>query len=124
MIDGRRGRELEELKRITSDIAAVIDREGSSADAPLAKNRQEFRAVCETADVRCHILARRAIENYFPSTVLQRIKGATYRALDPFERFSDVNLEWSKNRDNVDAALSMTLDDIRGTDLEQFLVSL
>jgi predicted ATPase len=124
MINGKRINELDELKRVSSNIAAVIDSERPSANAALATNRAEFYAACRNANVPCHVLERRAVENYFPEAAIKRIKGPKYRALGPFERFSDVPLEWSKDRDNCNVALEMSIDDLGVTDLREFLLSL
>lgn len=124
MINGARGKELEELKRISPSLAAIIDSERSSSGAPLSKNRIDFKRVCDISGVACHILDRRATENYFTDAAVQKVKGPSYRALGPFERFRDIPLEWSKDVDNWQATVEMTLDDLTTTDLGRFLASL
>jgi hypothetical protein len=124
MINAGRVAELEEVKRITTDLAVIIDSERANATDPLRRNRAEFQAACTSLDVVCHVLERRAIENYLTEPAIQKIKGPQYRALRPFERFTDIPLSWSKDKDNRDVSAEMTFDDIRTTDLGTFLSAL
>jgi hypothetical protein len=123
MINGARAKELEELKRICPSLAAVIDSERTGPDALVSKNRGDFETACKATNVPCHILERRAIENYFPDAAIKKIRGDNHRALGPFERFRDVPLEWSK-ADNSRVAMEMSPEDILVTDLGRFLESL
>jgi len=40
------------------------------------------------------------------------VKGNSYRALNHFERFKEVPLEWSKETDNWRVALEMNVDEL------------
>ncbi|OGL15699.1 MAG: hypothetical protein A3K12_12330 [Candidatus Rokubacteria bacterium RIFCSPLOWO2_12_FULL_71_19] len=123
MITGARAAELEELKRISPALAAVIDSEKTGPDTPIPRNRLEFQRACAAAGVQLHILERRAIENYFPATAVRKVKGDEYAALAPYQTFQDLALEWSKD-DNWRVAYEMTKEDLLATDLGQFLDSL
>jgi energy-coupling factor transporter ATP-binding protein EcfA2 len=115
--------ELEEILRITTNIAVLIDSEKTSVAAELKKDRQEFIALCEGKNLKSHVLERCAIENYFPDPLIKRLFGGAFRALTPFEKLADVNPHWSKSQ-NWKIAADMTFDEIRETDLGQFLLSL
>jgi energy-coupling factor transporter ATP-binding protein EcfA2 len=123
MISGRSAAPLEEIKRITTNIAALIDSERSAAGEALSKDRAEFEAACARAGIQCKILERRATENYFTEAAVQKIKGEKYRALGHYERLEDTPLGWGKS-ENWRIAREMTLDDLAGTDLLSFLQSL
>ena len=58
--------ELEEILRISTEIAAVIDSEKVSESAPLNQDRQDFLSLCARKGLECCVLKKRAIENYFP----------------------------------------------------------
>jgi AAA15 family ATPase/GTPase len=115
--------EFEEILRISTDVAALIDSERISADAPLNRDRQEFLNLCARNGLMSHALDRRATENYFPEQVVKRVFGASYRALAPYEKLSDASPRWSKSQ-NWKMAADMTFDDIRATDLGAFLEAL
>ena len=123
MINGNRGAELEELKRISSNIFALIDSERSVPGAPLQTSRQAFAESCKSARVTCHVLARRATENYFSDRAVKVVKGSKYAALSEFGALSGVAPAWAK-KENWRIAREMTLDELKGTDLLEFLESL
>jgi ABC-type cobalamin/Fe3+-siderophores transport system ATPase subunit len=115
--------ELEEILRITPDVAALIDSEKVSAAASLDKGRQEFLALCASNGLKSHALNKRATENYFPDAVVKRVFGVQFRALGPYEKLSDASPNWSKSQ-NWKMAADMSFDDIRNTDLGKFLEEL
>jgi hypothetical protein len=115
--------ELEEILRISTAIAAIIDSEKVSESAPLNQDRQDFLSLCAGKGLECRVLNRRAIENYFPDSVVKRVFGGSYRALTPYEKLSEVTPHWSKGQ-NWKMAADMSFDDIRGTDLGAFLQEL
>jgi ABC-type cobalamin/Fe3+-siderophores transport system ATPase subunit len=123
MINGTKEQELVELKRISNNIGAIIDSEKTSKDMPLEKSREEFIMACKRADIACHVLERRATENYFTDSAVKRIMGDKYRALQPYEKLNEANLHWAK-ADNWRIARQMNLNDLAGTDLLQFLETL
>lgn len=115
--------QLEEIKRISPNIAAVIDSERPNSGARAAKNVLEFERLCKKADIPCHILERRAIENYFTTRAVIQVKGEAYRALGPYEKLGDVAPHWTKSS-NWQIARAMTRDDLDETDLGVFLAGL
>ncbi len=123
LINGDRELELQELKRISPQIVTVIDSERQSAAAPLSTSRQAFQEVCRRTDIPCHVLERRATENYLSDNAIKKVKGTKYRALSEFEKLEDVAPSWSKS-ENWRIAREMEIGDIRGTDLLYHLESL
>ncbi len=123
MINEQAETQLLELLRITPQVYALIDSEREAADAPLEAGRAGFARACERADVPCHILQRRAMENYFPESAVQRVKGPKHRALEPYQKLSECSPHWGKS-ENWRIASEMNLRDLQGTDLGQFLEEL
>ncbi len=114
---------LVELKRITPNITALIDSERSAAGDPPAE-RVAFKALCEGLDIQCHILDRRALENYFPERAIQAVKGHKYRELGPYESLKDADPAWAK-AENWRIAGAMTEDEVAAAgDLGPFLQTL
>jgi ABC-type cobalamin/Fe3+-siderophores transport system ATPase subunit len=120
LINGNAGVELDELKRISVNISALIDSERQVADAPLAGNRAAFQALCGTLGIPCHVLERRAIENYFPERAVQATRGPSARALGHFEAMGSLPAHWAKS-ENWRIARGIERAEIEGTDLAQFL---
>jgi ABC-type cobalamin/Fe3+-siderophores transport system ATPase subunit len=123
MIAEGREAELEEIKRISDNVCALIDSERQAPDAPLDGPRAAFVEACKKASISCHVLQRRAIENYFSDEAVKRVKGPKYRALEPYESLKDISPAWSK-AENWRIAREMTLDHLDGTDLGEFIASL
>ncbi|MFC1967479.1 ATP-dependent endonuclease, partial [Chloroflexota bacterium] len=116
--------ELEEIKRITdNNISALIDSELKSSGDVLCKERKAFSVICEEANIDCHILERRAIENYFSDRAVKVVKSEKYRALTPYEKLEEVSPSWGK-QENWRIAREMNLEEINNTDLGKFLQSL
>ena len=115
--------QLQEIKRISGKVAALIDSERTSKGAPLARDREGFVEICKNAKIKCHVLERRAIENYLTDEAVKKVKDKKYRALEPYEVLADVNPAWSKS-ENWRIARAMGPDGLRGTDLGRFLNSL
>src|SRR5437879_9663948 len=80
--------ELEEMLRLTTNVAVLIDSERSKAGEPLRRDRQEFLDLCVARRIRAHVLERRATENYFPDQIVKQVFGPQYRALGDYEKFS------------------------------------
>lgn len=112
--------ELEEILRITTNVAALIDSEKVSSSAPLERTRAEFIDLCSNRGLAAHVLERRAIENYFPDEVVKNVIGSAYRGLQPFEKLSEADPHWSKSQ-NWKLAAAMDFDAIGSTDLGKFL---
>ncbi len=115
--------EIEEIKRISENVFVLIDSERDTAGASLEAHRAAFVEVCEKAKINCHVLDRRAIENYFSDEAVKKVKGNKYRALGPFEKLKDTSPAWGKE-ENWRIAREMTIDEVKKTDLEEFLDSL
>jgi predicted ATPase len=123
MINAGREPELEEVKRISTDLHVLIDSERAEEGAPLSADRAAFVASCEKMQIQCHVLRRRAMENYFSDRAIKSVKSPAYRALAAFEHLKDVTPAWSK-QENWRIAREMTLEELAGTDLGTFIQSL
>jgi energy-coupling factor transporter ATP-binding protein EcfA2 len=112
--------QLLELKRITPKVQALIDSEQTGADQPLDSDRQGFQDACEMAGIRCQILERRALENYFPIKAIEAGIGPGRQALGPFDKLGDARPGWQKSQ-NWKIAREMRPEDLDGTDLGEFI---
>jgi energy-coupling factor transporter ATP-binding protein EcfA2 len=112
LVKGGRGQELEDIARLSPRIFAVVDSERTNASDRPIQNRLDFAADCEQAKIDCHILERRAIENYFTESAIQAELGGSYGALNRFEKPAG----WAKER-NWRIAARMSRDDLHDTDL-------
>jgi predicted ATPase len=120
MINGKRQHELEEILRITTKVGALIDSERSIAGEALSKERREFADLCQRLGIGCHVLDRRATENYLTEAAIQEVKGVKYRALRAFENREAVQPQWAK-AENWRIARKMSKEDLDGSDLGEFL---
>jgi energy-coupling factor transporter ATP-binding protein EcfA2 len=111
--------ELAELTRISVNINALIDSELDVAGDPISANRQDFVDICKRLNISCHVLKRRATENYFTDQAVKSATGSNYSALGHYERLKDAALGWNK-RDNWRIAREMDKSDLQGTDLFDF----
>jgi AAA15 family ATPase/GTPase len=123
LINGSRELELEEIKRISQNLFAVIDSERSSPGEDLKKDRSAFVESCKKLKIKCLVLERRAIENYLTERAIKLVKGSTFRALGPYELLRDVLPSWSKE-ENWRIATQMTKDELESTELGGFLGAL
>lgn len=123
MINGRSAGALNEIKRISTRVAVLIDSERSEAGASLAKDREDFVTVCRDLGFDVHVLDRRALENYLTEAAVKAVKGGKYRALGEFEALKESSQPWGKN-ENWRIAAEMTRSDLDGTDVGQFFQSL
>ncbi len=115
--------ELQEIKRISPNVTAVIDSERKSAGEPIAECRQKFKSMCDSIGIPCTILKRRATENYLAECAIKRIKGEKYKGLNEFESSKEVTLGWGKH-ENWRIAREMRPEDLEDTDLGKFLTDL
>lgn len=122
LINGEEGTraQLLEILRITTRVHAVIDSERDSAGASLSADRAAFVALCDELKIDCHVLDRRALENYFSQEAIDKAVGAGHVALGSYERLKDSPNGWKK-ANNWRIAREMTLDDLKGTDLRSIL---
>jgi ABC-type Na+ transport system ATPase subunit NatA len=114
--------QLIEVQRITPNVLALIDSERDRAAGPLKSGRQGFVDNCEKAGIHCHVLDRRAMENYFTDRAIKAV-WPEQSALSPYEARNGRTNSWSK-RENWKVANRMTFDELQGTDLGVFLESL
>ncbi|MBZ5525292.1 MAG: hypothetical protein LAP21_23945, partial [Acidobacteriia bacterium] len=123
LINGGRDLELQELKRISPNVAAIIDSERNSETAALGIEREDFRKICAANAINCCVLQRRATENYLTDAAVKKVKGPKYSALGPYESLEGLSPSWAKS-ENWRIAREMHIDDIQGTDLGAFLKNL
>jgi len=123
MINGKSEDQLLEITRISSNISALIDSERLINGAPLAPGRQAFAEACARTRIGCHVLDRRATENYLSDRAIKRVMGDSFRSLHPFESLREASPAWSKS-ENWKIAREMTLTELENTDLGAFLDSL
>lgn len=114
------GVQLAQLLQITDRLAALIDSERSSEADILRPDRLAFKKACDKLGIPCHVLERRAIDNYLTDRAVRQVLGEPYRGLGPFERLGDVTARWSKGQ-NARIAASMKPYEVQGTDLGAFL---
>jgi hypothetical protein len=89
------------------------------SQSPRGQPRQDFVSVCSnlSPQIKCHVLVRRSIENYFTDAAVNAVRGAS--ALGHYDRAPK---PWKV--DNWRIAEQMTRADIDTTDLGQFLASI
>ena len=115
--------QLNELKRISTKIAVLIDSEKDASTKPLAESRQGFISECQKLGFIVHVTDRRALEHYFSDSAIKLTKGPSFRALLPYEDFSSCSTAWPKN-ENWRIAQNMNLAELQQTDLGTWLSSL
>ncbi|MHB1527372.1 MAG: ATP-dependent nuclease [Candidatus Dormibacteria bacterium] len=115
--------ELTELKRLSDNVFAIVDSERTGPEGDPEPRREEFRKTCERLGIRCHLLGRRAIENYLDQDVAREVNRQP-NAL-PFADFDKPGSTWSwaKAR-NWRIAMEMKRDQLVGTDLDVQLHSI
>ena len=123
MINGSREFELEEIKRITSEVFALIDSERERESDSLSTEREEFLTICKRAEIKCKALDRRAIENYLSEKAIKKVKGKSFSALGHYDKLNAISPTWPK-KDNWRIAREMDLKELEDTDLGEFLDSL
>ena len=122
-INGSFGPELEEIKRISENIYVLIDSERTAPGEKLQSRLKEFKKLCEQAGVKCHVLERRAIENYFTERAVKNAKGDKYHALGPYDSRDKFSPGVNKN-ENWIIAREMNSEELEASDLGFFLKSL
>ncbi len=121
MITGSRDLELEEIKRITPNIYALIDSERESSNSPIPKDRREFEQSCKRADINCHVSERRSTENYFTEAAVKKAKSAAFKSLGHYDKLDDApDPKWGKT-ENWLIAREMSAEDWRITDIGRYL---
>ncbi len=115
--------ELDELKRITTKIFALIDSEKTSNDAPLSNERAAFVRSCTKLGYQVHVTVLRATENYLSDRAIKAYKGPKYRALAPYEGLTACNPGWGKD-ENWRIANLMEVEEFDSSDLGRFLAKI
>ncbi len=123
LINGTRDVELQEMKRISQNLFAVIDSERTSQGLELKPDRLAFAESCKRIGISCLVLDRRAIENYLTDRAVKQFKGNAFRALTPYELLGDAIPSWHKE-ENWRIANEMTKEEIDLTELGAFLRAL
>jgi hypothetical protein len=99
---------------------ALIDSERDAAGAPIAQDRLDFKAGCDARGIPCHILDRRALENYFTDKAVKAALGSSFTALTDYELLKSHPNAWAKTY-NWRIAGELTRDELDPTDLGQVL---
>jgi energy-coupling factor transporter ATP-binding protein EcfA2 len=125
LIGANRDSEMSEFQRIGAEVFVLIDSERTAAGEPLIADREGFRVTCEKLFLpeRVLLTQRRATENYMTDRAIKIVKSDKYRALTEYEELASVDPVWAKN-ENWKIADEMQFDEIKDTDLGQFLLSL
>ena len=84
---------------------------------------QGFVELCGRLGIECHVLVRRATENYFTDRAVKEVFGKGHAALEHYENLSSHRPGWPKSK-NWRIARKMELDELRDTDLGEFLEKL
>jgi AAA domain, putative AbiEii toxin, Type IV TA system len=120
LVTGAREMELQELRRLSQNIVALVDSERPSAGAPPAERRVKFEEVCKKVGFDVCLTERRAIENYFPDYAIKAAFGPSFAQLTPYELLGEHANGWSKS-DSWKIAHHMKKSDLLSTDVGKFL---
>jgi AAA domain, putative AbiEii toxin, Type IV TA system len=123
MINAGSEMQLAEITRISQKVYALIDSERTGPGVALAADRQSFVETCSKLKIPCHVLERRATENYLSEHAIREAKSDKYRAIGHYEPLGATGPAWGKE-ENWRIARFMTVDDLKGTDLGAFLEQL
>lgn len=123
MISEKAMDELEEIKRISENVYAIVDSEKSSEKEPLGREIEGFARICSDLKIPCLVLEKRATEHYLVGRAVQVVKGAGYRELLPYEKRETVIPVWPKE-ENWKIAREMRLEEFAQTDLGKFLAAI
>ncbi|WP_168218127.1 ATP-dependent nuclease [Streptomyces lasalocidi] len=124
LIRGDSQQELIDLLRIGKDVRYLIDSERTTAEEPLAAERQKFIDLCQRLEIPGSVLERRALENYFPERAVKRVFGEAAVALGPYDKLAKMpGAVWRKT-ENWRVAAEMRREELDGTDLGTFLQNL
>jgi hypothetical protein len=115
--------QLAEIQRLGVRVRAIVDSEKAAEREGLSSAHTGFRSACEALGISCHILERRAFENYLTERAVKAVKGDKYRALGPYERLHDVDPHWAKT-ENWRITQAMEMSELLGTDLGDWFAEL
>jgi len=123
-INSGRMAELEHMCALGIDVRAIIDSERKSPGEGIAGHRSEFIETCRKLEIRCEVVERRAVENYFPQRAIDEALGpGKFIELQPFEDLARLPNHWPKKW-NWRIARAMTRAEVEATDLGKILASL
>lgn len=121
LVNGNRGQELAEVRRLARRVFAIVDSERSEASSEPKRERLEFAEDCQHQNIECLVLQRRAFENYLDYDVARDV----YRKPDApdFGEYgrADDSWGWDKNR-NWRIVDSMKRSHFEETDLGRFIL--
>jgi energy-coupling factor transporter ATP-binding protein EcfA2 len=120
LVTGAREYELNELRRLSGNIFAVVDSERPGEGAGAAERRMAFGEVCKKVGFDLCLTERRAIENYFSDYAVKAAFGPSFEQLQPYERLDDHPNGWSKS-DNWRIARHVRKADLLLSDVGAFL---
>lgn len=125
MIRAGRVDQIRELDRLVSpeNIKVFIDSEKNCDDEEIEDQRKSFINECKQAKINVVVSQRRATENYFTDRAITKALGDQYRALELFQNLNKANPGWKKAL-NWKIAREITFDELKDSDLGQFLESL
>lgn len=125
LISENRSDEMSEFQRIGAEVFVLIDSERNSENEPLGNDRDGFLKSCATlfGESRVFLTKRKATENYLSDGAIKAVKGEKYRALEHYEKLETADPAWAKN-ENWKIADAMSFDEVKDTDLGQFLLHL
>jgi hypothetical protein len=104
-------------------VSVLIDSEKSGAGQLLSNERAAFVESCLALQMNVHVTDRRATENYLTDEAIKKVKGTAFRALEPFEKFTELEPRWGKG-DNWRIAQNMDLATLMATDVGRWLSQL
>jgi energy-coupling factor transporter ATP-binding protein EcfA2 len=114
--------ELAEVLRLSDKVFAIIDSERTAQGQQIDAARQGFVTVCNKLGIDCHVLTRRAIENYLSDRAV-KIINEQFRSLGQFEALANVSPRWAKSQ-NWRIAREMSIEEIQPTDVGEFLTNI
>ena len=114
-----------EIARIVrcDKIHVYIDSERESSESEMSRSRIDFLRVCTTHGVNAKASQRRATENYLASETIKSVLGDNYTELEHYQLLKSAKKPWSKV-DNWKIVRAMDFDQIKDTDLGEFLTNL
>jgi energy-coupling factor transporter ATP-binding protein EcfA2 len=119
-INGKVALELEELKRLSENIAVIIDSERNDPQDVISESRKDFKRICESYGFKVLVTHRRATENYLSESAIQKVKGPKYKALMEYQKLKEANFSWDKS-ENWRIVREMGLEELEKTDLLKFI---
>lgn len=120
LASGGREAELHEMTRLSNRILAFVDSERAQEGAEPDKQRLAFAETCKKIGIEVCITKRRALENYFSDRAVKIAFGQSFSALPPYQALREAANGWRK-ADNWKVARQMTLEELSGTDLGEFI---